>query len=106
MNMKTPKGKGGHLARQLNASQKASLTIWLSLRREDCETKTAHELSLIASKELGFDVSESSINTHRLAVFPEMKKQRGGSRKCNLSARVDAIEARLSVLAKELGVQF
>lgn len=102
MKYRTAKGEGGHMSRQLTAPQKAALTIWLSQRKSACESLTAIELATMASSELGFEVGESSINTHRTAVFPDLRRSRAPRNLDAINERFVAIENRVQHLAIEL----
>jgi len=105
------KGLGIKTARQLMAAEKAKLTIWINENKEMLSMGSSHELAEIASKELGFEISNSSILTIRNSIFPEMVKPRRLKKEDkrdhdsieNLAKRVKAIE---SFLFQYKGFQF
>lgn len=76
MKNRNSKGKGISTSRQLNASEKVRLTLWMHINKEICEKLSAEELAVIFKEETDINVSNSSILTMRNAVFPEMKKTR------------------------------
>lgn len=97
------KGLGTKSARQLVASEKAKLTIWVHERKDRVSKENAFELAKSASDDLGFEVSHSSIMTIRNSLFPELVMKRG--RKSKLDERdqkIASLEKRIEIIEKQI----
>jgi len=60
----------------LDASGKAKLIQWMLQHRDMCDKCTALEIVAAFKAETGLVASENSVNTYRVAVYPEMKPHR------------------------------
>ena len=105
------KGEGNHSSRQLSASEKAKLTIWIFHNKDLCESKNSHDLARLAIDALGFDISESSILTIKNSVHEDLRRVRrasGGtyySKRKKMESRITALEYQVERLFRELGVK-
>jgi hypothetical protein len=79
----------------LDAAQKYKVYRWIEGNKPLCEKRSADELAELASKEIGFDISSTSILTFRNAVYPEMKRvriQAKPNEAFELRSRIDKLE--------------
>lgn len=82
----------------LDASQKYKVYQWVEKNKSLCEKRAAEELAELASKEIGFSISSTSILTFRNAVYPELKKVRVYGKPdqvSELKSRVERLEQKI-----------
>ena len=105
---KNKKGKGNRESRQLSASEKVMLTLWMDKNKDACENLSADHLVIRFKAETGNEVSISSILTMRNAVFPEMKRTRQARLEkydpTELIEKMNQLHRRMSKIESELGI--
>ena len=69
----------------LDAAQKYKVYQWVEKNKPLCEKRAAEELAQIASRDIGFNISSTSILTFRNAVYPELKRARASEKPDQLS---------------------
>jgi tetrahydromethanopterin S-methyltransferase subunit G len=82
----------------LDAAQKYKVYQWVEKNKELCEKRAAEELAQIASKDIGFNISSTSILTFRNAVYPELKRARPNEKSddsSQLKKRLNELEQRI-----------
>jgi len=69
----------------LNCEQKIKVTLWIQNHKEECGKHDSIQLARIASKDLGFSVSYSTIRTNRDIIHPGILPPhlKAGDRKVN-----------------------
>ena len=92
-------------ARQLSASEKVQIILWISQNKELCESKSAEELAGLYKEKTGINVSNSTVLTYRREVFPEIRNKKknihGGAHNGGImSHRIKALESSFSDLVK------
>ena len=108
MKNRNSKGKGQSTSRQLSASEKVTLTLWMDKNKEACENSSADELAVKFKEETNIEVSISSILTMRNAVFPDMKRTRQ-QRKAVFDhsimiEKINQLDRRIEKIESELGL--
>jgi hypothetical protein len=102
------KGKGQSTSRQLSASEKVTLTLWMDKNKDACVNLSADELAIRFKQESSIDVSISSVLTMRNAVFPELKKTRakrdGQLTLSYLMDEINTLHRELLFLKEQLGI--
>jgi hypothetical protein len=108
MKNRNTKGKGQSTSRQLSASEKVTLTLWMDKNKDACVNLSAEELVIRFKEETGLDVSVSSILTMRNAVFPEIKRtyqpRKQNFDPTELIEKMNQLHRRISKIESELGM--
>jgi hypothetical protein len=108
MKNKNAKGKGQSTSRQLSASEKVTLTLWMVKNKDACQNLSADELVIRYKEETSMDVSISSILTMRNAVFPEMKRtsklRNSKFDSTEIVDKINQLHRRIAKIESELGI--
>jgi len=92
----------------LDRSGRTALIIWISKNEEAIRSKSDAAISVMASKELGIEITPSMIKGQRAIQFPSVERAHQGSPIIAMVRRVEAsvssLTERLAAPEKSLGV--